>query len=198
VTHPDILFSAADLGGGVTPTVFRTAPTWDLTGEQPNLSGPGNIRGQVNIQFNKVGPIYVNGAYPLYVDQAGGILVFIWASYDGTTNAPVIYPIGTSIANLENQALIQISPTYLPQGTNGLAYSVQLQTTAATPNWQAPFSWSLAPSSPGTPPGVSISTSGLIAGTPSQVGSYNFIVQATDAVGRTADQSYIINVLTSP
>ena len=195
VTLPDILFTAADLGGIPIPTVNRTTPGFDLTGQQPNLVGPGNLRGPINFQFNKVGPIYVNGQYPLFVDEQGGVLYFNWASFDATTNAPVIYPSGASIANLENQVLIQIAPPYLPDGTNAMAYRAQLQTSGATPNWQAPFSWSLAPASPGLPPGLSVSASGLISGTPVQAGFYNFVIQATDAVGRTARQSYVINVL---
>ncbi len=203
VTQPDILFSAADLTGAFPsiPTVIRTTPGFDLTGEQPNLVGPGNILGPVQFQFNKVGPIYLNGTYPMFVDQEHALLNFTWASYDGTTNAPVIYPIGSSIADLENQVLIQISPPYLPNGTNGIAYSVQLQTSAATPNWQAPFRWSLAPSSPGLPPGLNISSTGLISGIPvysSVTPQYNFVIQATDAVGRIDQQSYIINVAPSP
>jgi Putative Ig domain len=196
VTRPDILFSASDLvAWPYIPTVVRPGPSFDLTGQQPNLVGPGNIRGPINFQFNKVGPIYVNGNYPLFVDEAGALLNFAWASYDATTNAPVIYPSGASIANLENQVLIQISPPYLPDGMNALAYRAQLQTSGATPNWQAPFTWSLAPASPGLPPGLSVSANGLISGTPVQAGFYNFIIQATDAVGRTAQQSYVINVL---
>jgi hypothetical protein len=199
VTNADILFSAADLAGAfpAIPTVNRTTPGYDLTGEQPNLAGPGNLRGPVEFQFNKVGPIYVNGLYPSFVDQAGAILDFIWASFDATTNAPFVYPLGTSIAGLENQVLIQISPPYLPDGTNGLAYSVQLQTSAATPNWTAPFTWSLASGSPGLPPGLSLTANGLISGFPvysALTPQYNFVIQATDAAGRTAQQSYIINV----
>jgi hypothetical protein len=152
----------------------------------------------MSFQFNKVGPVYVNGTYPMFVDEAGALLNFSWASYDATTNAPVIYPSGASIANLENQVLIQISPPYVPGATSGMAYRAQLQTSAATPNWQAPFSWSLAPGSPGLPPGLSISLTGLISGTPVQAGSYDFIIQATDAVGRSVLQSYLIDVAVHP
>jgi hypothetical protein len=198
VTQPDILFSAADLAGAFPsiPTVIRSAPSFDLTGALPNLAGPGNIRGPVTFQFNKVGPIYLNGTYPLFVDESGALLFFAWASYDGSTNAPVIYPSGASIADLENQILIQISPPYLPDGTNAMAYSAQLQTSSVnTTNWTPPFTWSLAPASPGLPPGLSVSASGLISGTPTQAGFYDFVIQATDAVGRATQQSYVINVL---
>ena len=198
VTQPDILFSAADLLGAfpTIPTVNRLAPSFDLTGAQPSLAGPGNLRGPVTFQFNKVGPIYLNGTYPLFVDEAGALLFFAWASYDGSTNAPVIYPSGTSITDLENQVLIQISPPYLPDGTNAMAYSAQLQTSSVnTANWTPPFTWSLAPASPGLPPGLSVSASGLISGTPTQAGFYDFVIQAKDAVGRATRQSYVINIL---
>ena len=166
---------------------------------RPARAGPpGTLRGPAIFQFNKVGPIYLNGTYPLFVDQSGALLDFVWASYDGTTNSPVIYPNGTSIANLENQVLIEIAPPYLPDGTNGFLYSAQLQTSADTPNWQAPFTWALAPASPGLPPGLNLSASGLISGLAGQGGFYNFVVQAVDAIGRTEQKSYAINVHASP
>jgi hypothetical protein len=205
VTQPDILFTAADLAGGFPsiPTVNRSTPAFDMLGAtvaQPlpagATPGPGNIRGAVNFQFNKVGPIYVNGTYPLFVDEAGSLLNFAWASYDGSTNTPIIYPNSASIFNLEDQVLTQIFPPYLPDGTNGMAYSAQLQSSAATPNWQAPITWSMAPGSAGLPPGLNPinPATGLISGTLSQVGFYNFVIRATDAVGRTAQQSYVVNV----
>jgi hypothetical protein len=200
VTAPDILFSASDLTGGFPsiPTVVRTAPNFDLTGEQPTLAGPGVIRGPVTYQFNKVGPVYLNGTYPLFVDEAGALLNFMWASFDATTNAPVLYPNSLSIANLENQVLIQISPPFLPDAVSGTAYTVQLQSSAATPNWQAPFTWSLAAGSAGLPPGLNLSSTGRISGTPVQPGAYNFVIQATDAASRTARQSYSITVAAHP
>lgn len=200
VTAPDILFTASDLAGGFPsiPTVTRSTPSFDLTGAQPGLAGPGVIRGPVTFQFNKVGPIYVNGTYPLFVDEWGALLNFAWASFDASTNAPIIYPSGTSIASLENQVLIQVSPPYLPDGTNGIYYSVQLYTSAATPSWQTPVTWSLASGSPALPPGLGLSAGGRISGTPGQMGFFNFVIVARDAVGRTVQQSYVINVAASP
>jgi hypothetical protein len=205
VTQPDILFSAFDLTSAFPniPTVTRSAPTFDMAGlavvdplAVNAVAGPGNIRGTVNFQFNKVGPVYLNGTYPLFVDEAGALFDYVWGSYDATTNAPIVYPNGTSILTLENQVLTQISPPYLPDGTNGVAYSAQLQTSAATSNWQAPVTWSLAPGSPSLPPGLNPinPATGLISGTPNQVGFYNFVIRATDALGRTTQQSYAVNV----
>jgi hypothetical protein len=200
VTQPDIVFSAADLEAEypAVPTLDRSTPIFDLTGEDPNLAGPSVMRGPVQFTLNKVGPMNLNGEYPFFVDEEGALLDFVWGSYDATTNTPVVYPNGASIMNLENQVLIQIAPAYLPDGLVGIAYHAQLSTSAATPNWQSPFSWSLAPGSPGLPPGLSLSSGGSISGNPAQAGFYNFVVQAMDAVGRTVQRSYIINVAPAP
>jgi len=206
VARPDIVFSASDLTGAFPyiPTVARSNPIYSTNGVLPNVSGPGTIQGPMNFQFNKVGPIYLNGFFPLFIDEAGAVLDFIWGSFDGTTNSPVLYPIGTSIYNLENQVLVQISPTYLPVGSVSNAYQVQLQIVgAATNNWTAPFTWSLAAGSPGLPPGLQISTSGdltsgVISGTPTAGGFYDVVVQVADSAGRTARRSYSINLTGLP
>ena len=196
VTQPDILFSASDLTAPFPyiPTVSRTAPIFATNGVLPNLAGPGTIQGLVNIQFNKVGPIYLNGFYPYAIDELSSIQDFVWGSFDGTTNAPVVYPSGTSIYNLENQVLIQISPVYLPNGSVGQPYRAQLATVGATPNWTPPFTWSLAPASAALPPGLSISSGGLISGTPTVGGFYEIVVQATDSAHRIAQRSYSLNL----
>src|ERR1019366_3804669 len=91
------------------------------------------------ITFNKDGPVFYNGTAfttdvmdgtPYFNSTPGGdiadtfysALYFVWASYDGTTNAPVVYPNGTSIDNLENQILIQVAPANVPVGTVGAPY----------------------------------------------------------------------------
>lgn len=203
VTEPDILFSAADIVTGPTgwpiiiPTVSRQVPNFSVATNAPNqLLGPGIIQPTVQFEFNKVGPIFIN-SNPFFIDEATAELDFIWASFDGSTNAPVIYPIGTSITNLENQVLIQISPRYLPDGEIDVFYEAEIESQSFSPAWQAPYTWDLAPGSPGLPPGLSIITEdgkALIFGTPTEEGHFDFVVRATDALGRTRDQSYSIQI----
>lgn len=118
LTQPDILFTAEDLGltaDGSPIFVTRTfagAPVWvnnsALNGQAP-LAGPGVINGQVVLAFSKLGPHYYNaGPYEdgqVFLDEFNSGTGFIWGSFDGTTNAPIVYPSGTSIMELEQYVL---------------------------------------------------------------------------------------------
>jgi len=110
-----------------------------------------------------------------------------WASFDGSTNDPVVYPNGTSIQDLQNQILIQISPPSLPDGTNGIAYSATFSATGGQP----PYTWAVS-TSPGLPPGLGLSGS-TISGTPDgSAGTYDFTIQLTDSVNRVVTLNYSI------
>ncbi len=69
---------------------------------------------------------------------------------------------------------ITIWPTQFFAGTRGQAYENQLQSSGG----QAPVTFSLVSGS--LPPRLSLNESGLISGTPTTAGSYNFTVKATD------------------
>ena len=82
--------------------------------------------------------------------------------------------------------------TTLPTGTMGAAY---LQTLAAT-GGTAPYLWS---SIAGTlPPGIALNSAGVLGGTPTNYGSYNFTVQVTDNFGLTATQAFSLYIPLSP
>src|SRR5262245_9525412 len=70
---------------------------------------------------------------------------------------------------------VNISTNNLPDGTVGLAYSVQLQATAGT----TPFVWSVVADV--LPPGLALSSAGRISGTPTTAGNYAFTVRVVDA-----------------
>jgi hypothetical protein len=114
---------------------------------------------------------------------------FIWASFDGTTNLPIVYPNGTSIQNLAAEVLIQITPASLPSGANGVSYTVALSATGG----QTPYTWAWASGSSPVP-GLSLSSGGVISGVPTQSGSYVVTVQMTDAANRTVAMNYLITI----
>ena len=212
VSQPDYLITAADLT--TTPassvhSVYSNGRSISFNTNFEYLAGPGTIENPTTFTFNKVGPLYQNG-YSVTTYAANTNTFFqeddqtpllIWGSFDASTNAPVIYPNDLSIANLDNMVLIQVSPTGLPDGAVNSAYSAQMQAVnhGATNNFHAPYYWGLAPSSPSLPPGLQITTvagsTGLIYGTPTLAGFYDFVIRITDVYGNTTDRSYAIRVL---
>jgi large repetitive protein len=87
---------------------------------------------------------------------------------------------------------LSITTTSLPSGTVGVAYSSTLSATGGTP----PYTWSLTAGS--LPPGLALSASGSISGTPTTAGSYNFTIQASDSGGRKASQAFTVSIASPP
>jgi hypothetical protein len=203
VTAPDILFSAADLATGpaagpfteLNPFLSRTI-NFDQNNIGAGLAGPGTITAPSTITFNKVGNIFENGGSEdtnaIYGDTNQFLLEYVWGSFNSVSSSNiVVYPNGTDIQNLENQALIQITPSSpLPDGTSGAAYSATTFTTtggAFTP----PFTWS-APG--GLPSGMTLSSGGTLSGTPTLAGTYDFVIQMTDTNARSVQWIYEVTI----
>lgn len=77
----------------------------------------------------------------------------------------------------------------LPNGDVGVTYS---QTLAAS-NGTAPYTWAVTSGS--LPAGLSLSSTGVISGTPTTVGTSTFTVQVTDAATLTASKSFSLTVV---
>ena len=204
LVFPDFVITAADLhdipGNNLIGTAFAARnldffSSTNLGVAYQNLAGPGVIQPTTFFIFNKGGPIFFNFSPNAYfIDpsaEASQTPLLIWGSFDGTTNAPIVYPNGTSIENLENQILIQISPTTLPDGNVGVGYST---TTFTATGGQPPYSWGLAPGSPGLPPGLTLSSGGTISGTPTLDGIFDFVIQLTDTAGTVVDYNLAITI----
>jgi hypothetical protein len=83
--------------------------------------------------------------------------------------------VATRAFSLIVQAALSITTTTLANATSGTAYSSTLAATGG----QSPYKWGLVS---GTfPTGMTLSTAGVLAGTPSQSGTFNFTVSATDS-----------------
>ena len=212
VTTPDFTLSAADLvlGPAAIPGVptFQRNLNFDQSNVLPGLAGPGVINPATTITFNKVGPVFFNTTLgtldgtPFFTETPGGDITdsffseyFVWASYDGTTNAPVVYPNGASIDSLGNMIFVQVSPPppILPNGTKGTTYPAT--TFTATGGAFSPaFTWTAT----GLPPGLSIvsnsNSTATISGTPTQSGVFDFTLQMTDSLGRSVQFNYTITI----
>ena len=77
-----------------------------------NDAGPGTIESPLVLStlmiFNKIGPLYENNnliggtnGFFMTDQNQNPFLSLSWGSFDGSTNAPEVYPNGTSLAQLE-------------------------------------------------------------------------------------------------
>jgi hypothetical protein len=219
VTTPDFLFSAADIAAGPStpapPNPYVSALDRGLNFDQSNallgLAGPGLITPPSTITFDKVGPVYFNytglmDGTPYFTETPGNdgsdlyyFFYFTWASFDGTTNDPVVYPDGASIQNLENQILVQLSimPTNDVDYTvspPGLTYDPNMTFSASGGAFVPPFTWSAT----GLPSGLTVTTTnsvGMFSGTPAQSGTFpNFTLKLTDSLSRSVQWSFSITI----
>ena len=97
-TAPDILFVAEDLGLDADgyPVASRRSDTanWQnnsALNRGAASAGPGNILGPVTLRFSNIGPYLINQT-PSFLTEAISFRGFAWGSFDGSTNAPVVYP----------------------------------------------------------------------------------------------------------
>jgi len=217
VTTPDFVFSAADITAGpqdpIPPNPYSSVLDRGVNFDQGNalagLAGPGLINPSTTITLNKVGPVYFNYSALLdgtpYFNESPGNdrsdlyygLYFNWASFDGSTNDPVVYPDGMSIQNLEDQIVVQITPESLDDGASGVDYGPVTFTASGgafsyspiPPTWTVPVS-----GSSGLPPGMTLSPDGTLSGTPTQAGTYDFILKMTDSLSRSVQWFYSITI----
>lgn len=87
-------------------------------------------------------------------------------------------------------AITTASP--LPAGNVGQTYGPVTLTAAGG---VAPVTWAVGP---GLPPGLSVSPSGSISGTPTSGGAFSFTLQATDSAQDTSAGTFTLTITSSP
>ena len=131
------------------------------------------------------GTVSISGTSITYTPAAGysGPDSFTYtATSTGGTSAPA------TVTLVVTAPTIALSPGALPDATAGIAYSQAITATGGT----APYAFAL--SSGVLPAGVSLDASGLLSGTPAASGSFAFEVTATDALGASGTQAYVLAV----
>lgn len=88
--------------------------------------------------------------------------------------------------------VIAIAPATLPKPTVGAAYSQSFSASGGT------ASYAFAVTAGSVPAGMTLSSTGLLSGTPTSGGTFNFTVGATDAVGFTGSRAYSMTVNAPP
>ena len=82
-----------------------------------------------------------------------------------------------------------LAPLVLPAGVVGTAYSSTLGASGGT----APYSYQLAAGS-GLPPGLTLSPTGTLSGTPLYPGLFQVGIAATDSAARTITKPYVVTI----
>src|SRR5262249_32435009 len=85
-------------------------------------------------------------------------------------------------------SILAITTTALPAGFKDLAYSQQLQATGGT----TPFTWLVTSGT--LPAGLTLTTAGLLAGTPAAVETQNVAITVTDSRGVVSTKNITVTV----
>ena len=153
------------LYGGVPPF------TWSVAAGSSLPAGFSIFQGSGNIPSYSGGPSPASGTFPL--------------------NLLATDSVGQTVA-VNLQLLVQnvaITPDSMVNGTVGTPYSMKFTASGGT----APYVFSLSPSS-GMPPGLSLSSSGVVSGTPTYPGFFAVLVQVTDSAGNTTVEDYYLAI----
>jgi hypothetical protein len=217
VTQPDFDFTAYDLVSGPSTSpnpqegAFDRNVNFDQANAYSGLAGPGTVTVPTTIGFNKAGPVYYNGTLgandvmdgtPFFTETPGGDIsndnyysfYDVLGSFDGTTNAPVIYANGMSIQDLADQVLIQVTTTPAGplSGSVGMPVSVRFSPSGGA--FEMPYSWSAT----GLPSGTTIvsnsDNTATLTGTPTAPGNYSFTLVLMDSLGRSVQWTYNISI----
>jgi hypothetical protein len=90
---------------------------------------------------------------------------------------------------LEHQVLIQVSPLSVANGSLGQAYP-PVQFSAVGGALVGTLTWLGS----NLPPGLLISSSGLLSGTPTATGTYDFSIEVTDSNGLSVQWNYTMMI----
>ncbi|MHC1654666.1 putative Ig domain-containing protein [Stenotrophomonas maltophilia] len=119
--------------------------------------------------------------------QAGNFNFTVRAT-DSSTGTGAPFSAGQSYSLTVDAPTISLTPSTLPAATGGAAYSQTVSASGGT------GSHTFSMSAGALPPGVALSSAGILSGTPTSAGSYAFTITATDSLGFTGSQAYSFTV----
>ncbi|MGK5013095.1 putative Ig domain-containing protein [Janthinobacterium sp. MDB2-8] len=160
------------------PTVSSISPSTGLTSGGTSVIITGaNLSGATAVRFGG------SNASGFTVNSATQITATAPAGVAGTVDVTVITGGGTSAISLADKftyvaaPTISVAPSVLPAISTGTAYSQTITATGGATSYSFAVSGSL-------PAGLSFNSStGVLSGTPTTTGAYNFTITATDSSG---------------
>ncbi|HMD70734.1 MAG TPA: putative Ig domain-containing protein [Bryobacteraceae bacterium] len=178
IPTPPLTITTTSLPGGTVGTSY-TATTLAASGGTPPYTwrlGSGSLPGGLTLA--------TSGSISGTPTSAGSFTFQIGVSDSLQGNVIATFTIKITAAPLV------VTTAFLPAGIVGTAYTA---TTLAATGGIPPYAWSLA-SGATLPGGLSITSAGVISGTPTAAGTFPVTVQVTDSAQVTATRSYSIAV----
>ncbi|GAB2573510.1 putative Ig domain-containing protein [Dyella jejuensis] len=163
------------IGGGVLSVTPGTAPTGNLYASYALSMNASGGTSPYTYAYGSTGSLpsgmtFNNGVFGGAPTQTGTFTYAVNVTDNAGNSERVDYTF------VINPPVITVAPTSLPDGTQTLAYSQQLTAGGGKPAGSYTFA-----ASGSLPPGVTLSSSGLLSGTPTATGTFNFTVTATDS-----------------
>lgn len=140
-------------------------------------------------------PVTLSASVGTIIDNGGGQ----WTWTGTATASGLVYVTATDSHGLKDQVAfaldiiicptIVLSPAKLPGGAQGVAYSQPVTQSGSL------LAVTFAVTGGTLPAGVTLSTVGVLSGTPTQVDTSSFTVTATDANGCTGGAAYTVTIV---
>jgi hypothetical protein len=147
-----------------------------------------------NIPFNSVGDCSATGPSGIFVEGGAGNVSIapVIVSANGTTG-PSVNRLGEDFGlTCQGQSSLIITNPFTGFAVLSTFY-VDYQTMLAS-GGTTPYTWSIGTGT--LPPGFTLSSAGVISGTPSALGIFNFTVKVIDATGLSTTAPCSITVIT--
>ncbi len=172
IAAPTIAVSPGSLPGGTVGTSYSQTVTAS--------GGTSSYSFAVTAGALPPGMSLASGGALTGTPTAGGTFNFTVTATDSTTAGNGGPFTGSQAYSVAIAApTIALAPATLPSGTFGSSYSQTLTASGGT------SSYSFAVTSGALPAGLTLSSGGVLSGTPTASGSFNFTVTATDSSGGT-------------
>jgi hypothetical protein len=192
---------------GVSVTVDNSAPTVTITAPTSGATVSATVTvsatasdnvGVVGVQFRldgaNLGAEDTTSLYSISWDTTtagNGPHTLTAVARDAAGNATTSSGVSVTVSNSSPPPL-NITTTSLPAATVATLYGQTLAATGGT----TPYTWSLAAGT--LPAGLSLSSGGVLSGTPTTAGTSSFTVRVTDSGSPAASDTQVLSLTINP